>query len=101
MYTDKTHLPEKGKNIHDQITPDKTLQSYSRLTVYVRSDCKSKWQEQTNLERIFWCMRGLIIEIFGDFSQIWDKIAAGIQFLLVGRKTTRLLKCWRLQSYCK
>jgi len=71
-------LPEEEKNKHDQATPDKTLESYFRLTVYVRSDCKSKWQEQTKLERIFWFMRSLIIEIFGDFSQIWDKIAAGI-----------------------
>ena len=62
---------------------------------------KSKWQEQTKLERIFWFMRSLIIEIFGDFSQIWDKIAAGIQFWLVKKKNTRLLTCWRLQSYYK
>ena len=51
-YVCKTHLPEE-ENIHGEITPDKTLQSYSQLTLYMRSDCKIRLQEQTNLKSIF------------------------------------------------
>ena len=51
-YVYKTHLP-KEENIHGEITPDKTLQSCSQLTPYMRSDCKIRLQEQANLKSIF------------------------------------------------